>query len=180
MKPRTILLVLLALVCGVSAAVGVNQLNHSAAPAEKDTVSVVLASQDIPRGGALTTENCTLRQWPAADLPEGVLTEIEAAINRSVMVPIVKGELVLEGKIASKESGRGLASMIEPGMRAFTIQTPHVAAGVGGMIKPNHKVDVLLTTRSNSKTDGSGGGATTTLLQNVLVMAVDRHDEHVL
>ena len=64
MKPRTILLILLALVCGVSAAVGVNQLNRSAAPAEDDTVPVVLASQDIPRGGVLTPENCKIRQWP--------------------------------------------------------------------------------------------------------------------
>lgn len=175
MKPRTILLILLALVCGVSAAVGVNQLNRpTTAEADADTVSVVLVSQDIPRGGVLTPENCAVHQRPAVDLPEGYIAEIEAAIDRSVIVPMVKGEPVLEVRIASKEAGRGLAAMIEDGMRAFTIQTTHVAAGIGGMIEPNDKVDVLLTTRSNSKVDGSGGGATTTLLQNVQVLAVDR------
>ena len=175
MKPRTILLILLALVCGVSAAVGVNQLNGPEAPAtEGDTVPVVLASQDIPRGGVLTAENCAVRQWPKDLLPTGAITDMEAAIDRSVVVPMVKGEPVLEAKIAGKESGRGLASMIPTGMRAFTIQTPHVAAGVGGFIMPGNKVDVLLTTRSTNKSDGSGGGATTTLLQNVQIMAVDR------
>lgn len=175
MKPRTLLLVVLALVCGVSAAVGVNQLNRPKdTTASPDTGTVVLAKTDIPRGGVLTAENCTVGEWPKNLLPSGAITKLEDAVDRSVMVPMVKGEPVLEGKIADKQAGRGLASMVRLGMRAFTIQTPHVAAGVGGFIMPDNRVDVLLTTRGHGINDGTGGGATTTLLQNVEVLAVDR------
>ena len=62
--------------------------------------------------------------------------------------------------------------MIPSGMRAFTIRTPHVAAGVGGFILPGNRVDVLLTTSGSGPNDVTGGGATTTLLQNVEVLAV--------
>jgi pilus assembly protein CpaB len=173
MKPRTVLLVLLALVCGVSAAVGVNQLNTVQSSAKDATVSVVLATQDVQRGDLLTAENCALKSWPKSLLPEGAVTQLENALERTVMVPLVKGEPVLDGKITGKEFGKGLAAMIPPGMRAFTIQTPHVAAGVGGFILPGNNVDVLLTTHTNQP-DGSGGAATTTLLQNVQILAVDR------
>ena len=39
---------------------------------------------------------------------------------------------------------------------------------------PDNRVDVLLTTRDHGIDNGTGGGATTTLLQNVEVLAVDR------
>jgi Flp pilus assembly protein CpaB len=53
-------------------------------------------------------------------------------------------------------------------VRAVTIQVPNVAAGVGGFVLPGRKVDVLLTV-------GEGPGRrTTTLLQNVEVLAVDQ------
>ena len=61
--------------------------------------------------------------------------------------------------------------MIPDGMRAFTIQTPHVAADVGGFIMPGNHVDILLTTCTGND-DTAGGGVTTTLLQNVQVLAV--------
>jgi pilus assembly protein CpaB len=47
-----------------------------------------------------------------------------------------------------------------------------VAAGVGGFILPGNKVDVLLTTSNTGADDRTGGGATTTLLQNIAVLAV--------
>ena len=54
------------------------------------------------------------------------------------------------------------------GMRAFTIHTPSVASGVGGFVLPGNKVDVLLTM------DGKRGSITTTLLQNLEILAVDQ------
>jgi pilus assembly protein CpaB len=53
-------------------------------------------------------------------------------------------------------------------MRAFTIHTPSVASGVGGFILPGNKVDVLLTM------EGKYGSITTTLVQNLEILAVDQ------
>jgi pilus assembly protein CpaB len=61
-------------------------------------------------------------------------------------------------------------------MRAFTIHTPSVASGVAGFVMPGDHVDVLLT-MNGEHNDGTGGGSTITLLQNIEVMAVDQRIE---
>lgn len=173
MSPRTIVVALLALICAGSAMFAVNQIiTARPTPTEVNTVPVVIAARDMPRGSQLSEASLTVQQWQAEHAPAGALQSIEQAKERSTMTPIFRGEPILDNKLASRESGRGLASMIEPGMRAFTIQTPHVSAGVGGFLMPDDKVDVLLTTTGGGPDDRTGGGATTTLLQNVTVMAV--------
>jgi len=106
-------------------------------------------------------------------VPAGALTvTVESVVDRAVVVPLVKGEPILEEKLADKAAGRGMAAIVPKGMRAFSIQTIHAAAGVGGFILPGNRVDVLLTTSSSGRDDPTGGGATTTLLQNIEVLAV--------
>lgn len=173
MKIRTVLVVVLALICGASAMVGVSQLTsqHEDAPIV-ETEAVVIMSKNMPRGSVLSPEVVTVAQWPKGSAPQGALQTVEETDGRSVLVPLVAGEPVLQAKLASKDAGRGLAAMIPRGMRAFTINTSHVAAGVGGFILPGNHVDVLLTTTSSGSQDPTGGGATTTLLQNVQILAV--------
>ncbi len=172
MKSRTLILVVLALICGASAVVGVNQLTQGKEDSTVATVSVVTAAKDMPRGSVLSAHVLTVSQWPVGSAPAGALTNVEEAIGRAVFVPLVKGEPLLESKLASKDAGRGLAAMIPKGMRAFTIRTSHVSAGVGGFIMPGNKVDILLTTNGSGPNDITGGGATTTLLQNIEILAI--------
>ena len=61
----------------------------------------------------------------------------------------------------------------KPGMRAFTIHTPSMSSGMAGFAMPGDHVDVLLTMSGDDK-DGTGGGSTMTLLENIEVMAVDQ------
>ena len=172
MTSRTLILVVLALICGASAVVGVNQLTQGKEVSTVATVPVVIAAKDMPRGSVLSAQVLTVSQWPAGAVPAGALTNVEEANGRAVFVPLVKGEPLLEAKLASKDAGRGLAAMIPKGMRAFTIRTSHVSAGVGGFIMPGNKVDILLTTNGSGPNDTTGGGATTTLLQNIEILAI--------
>jgi len=176
MKPRTMLVLVLALVCGGSAAVGVSQMGaQRRASADRETTPVLVAKADIARGSVLKEEDLDLRQWPTALAPAGAVGSLDQAVDRVNLVPLAEGEAVLASKLAAEDSGIGLAAMIPHGMRAFTIDTPHVAAGVGGFLMPGDKVDVLLTTRSRGQHDTTGGGTTTTLLQNLQVLAADKY-----
>src|SRR5262249_6360669 len=57
----------------------------------------------------------------------------------------------------------------------FTISTTTHASGVAGFIIPHSRVDVLLTvTRTGGQTDPTGGGQTSTLIQDVEILAVDQ------
>jgi len=174
MKTRTLLVIILALVCGAAAAIGVDQLRQRAiASSQVEMTTVLVASVDVSRGAMVTPDVVKVHNWPKSMVPTGAISNIDDAIDRAVIVPLVRGEPISESKLADKNAGRGLAAMIPVGMRAFTIHTPHVAGGVGGFIQPGNRVDVLLTTRTN-KNDETGGSATTTLLQYVQILAVDQ------
>jgi pilus assembly protein CpaB len=166
------LISVLALVFGGSAAVGVNQFIKS--PPRTEVVSVVVAAGDIPRGQTLTADLLKTRDFPKDFVPAGAITKPEDAIDRTVAIPLSKEDAVLDNKVTPKGAGRGMAALIPRGMRAFTILVPNVASGVAGFMLPGNKVDVLLTLAANGPADLTGGGSTTSLLQNVEILAVDQ------
>jgi pilus assembly protein CpaB len=175
MRSQTVLIVAMALVFGGSAAFGVYMVvkrSTGAAPAE--LVAVVVAAVNIPRGGTITAEQIKTRNFPKDLAPQGVLVRLEDAVDRVALQPLADNEPVLDVRLAPKGSGRGLAALVPSGMRAFTIQTPNVAAGVAGFVLPGNKVDVLLTMSDMGGDDQTGGGVTTTLLQNLEILAVDQ------
>lgn len=174
MSVKTIVVVLLAVVCGLSAAWGVNQFSRSAdATVLPKTAPIVVAKTEIPRGRMLVAEDVEIRQWPGSAIVRGSLSKMEDVVDRAALTPLVVGEPVLEGKLAAKNSGRGLAALVPNGMRAYTIQASRVASNVAGFILPGNRVDVLLTLRGRHG-DDTGGGSTTTLLQAVEILAVDQ------
>ncbi len=174
MSVRSALVVGLALVFGGSAAVGIQTLRSQGLALNGETVPIVVAASDIPRGATLSSDLLKVRTCPRDLVPEGALMRVEEVVDRVLFSPLVKDEAILEAKLAVKGAGRGIAALIPKGMRAFTIQTPNVATGVAGFILPGNKVDVLLTVSSVSANDETGGGSTTTLLQNVEILAVDQ------
>ena len=177
MNLRTLSVTLLAIICGASAAIGVNQFNKRRGVASVETVSVVVAATRLARGSVLSDDVVKLQQWPKNMLPVGAVTDVEAVTDRTLIGRAIPGEPILEGKLAPEGAGRGLAAMIPSGMRAFTIRTANVAAGVAGFILPGNRVDVLFTMTGSSAGSRSGGAVTTTLLQNMEILAIDQHLE---
>jgi pilus assembly protein CpaB len=172
-SPRTVLITILALVFGGSAAVGVNSFIKNPPAVKPDVVPVVVAAVDIPRGGSVTSEQIKTRDFPKDLVPPGAITKVEDAIERAVFIPLMKDDTLLENKLAPKGAGRGLAALIPKGMRACTITTT-LSSGVAGFVLPGNKVDVLLTIANVGPTDVTGGGSTTTLLRDVEILAVDQ------
>lgn len=175
MNVKTLVLCASAILCGGAAMVGVNRLNRPSATPSVESTPIIVASVDVPRGAMLTEEMVTLRDWPTGLAPTGAYQKVEDVVDQAVRYPLIAGEPVLQRKLAGEGSEADLASLVPKGMRAFTINTPHVAAGVGGFILPGNSVDILLTTTSSGVNDRTGGGATTTLLQNVKILAVAQH-----
>jgi pilus assembly protein CpaB len=170
MKMRAILVLVLALICGVSAAVGVSRLRQSSGV---DTASVVIARGDIPRGRTLTEDQVELRDWPSSMIPRHAVQKIEDIVGREAAVPIVAGDVLSDTKLAGKDAGRGVAALVPSGMRAYTIQTSKAASNVAGFVLPGNRVDVLLSLHGNFL-DENGRGSCTTLLQGVEILAVDQ------
>jgi pilus assembly protein CpaB len=170
-SPRSGLIMIWALAFGGSAAVGVNKyMTNKPGVVYRgvETVPVVVAAVDIPRGASITAGLVKTRDYPKGILPSGTLAKVDDVLDRAVFIPLMKDEPVLDGKLAPKGSKRGMAALVPSGMRAFTIHTPSVASGVAGFVLPGNKVDVLLTM------EGKRGSITMTLLQNLEILAVDQ------
>jgi len=140
----------------------------STAPQQRDVVRIVAAAKDLPTGKRLEASDLKLISIDRKDLPKGAFLKVADIVDRATSVPIAGSEPVLNAKLASKGSGDGITALIEPGMRAVSVQVNEIS-GVSGFIQPGTRVDVLFT-----RVFSNGDAATTTILQNVKVIAYGR------
>lgn len=134
----------------------------------RDLVYAVAAARDLPAGNRIQPDDLKLVALERKDLPKEAFLKNSEVVDRAVAVPVAASELVLSGKLAAKGSGEGLTALIEPGTRAISVQVNEIS-GVSGFIQPGTRVDILFT-----RVFSNGDAATTTILQNVRVIAYGR------
>src|SRR5271170_1041749 len=127
---------------------------------------VIVAADDIQVGARIEEHDVRIAKFPATGLPAGVFAKRSQVLGRGVIIPISRGEFILPSKLAPENAGSGLPSLIPPGMRAVSVRVNEVVS-VAGFVGPGTRVDVLLTGTPN----GSSESQTTTVLQNVAVIA---------
>ena len=132
-----------------------------------DTRDVVIATKALAVGVTLKPADVRLHKVPVDQFPKGAFSKVEEVIDRPVVSNILMDEPVLEGRLALRGSGLGLAPIIPVGMRAVSVRVTDVA-GVAGFVLPGLRVDVLVTGRPPGSENGS---VTTTCLQNILVLS---------
>lgn len=137
------------------------------------TVTVVTAARPLSFGTRLTRSDFVERHVPAASAPLNVYHTIDSIFSggqvQILQTKLGEGELVVPGKILQTDQRPALAMLLPEGLRAVTIRVNEVR-GVGGFVKPQDRVDVLLT--DNAKEEGTDQRTTRVLLQNVLVLAI--------
>lgn len=139
----------------------------SAPPAaQEEKVDLVVAARPLTVGMTLTAEDVKLIKVLPAAFPKGGFSKIEDVAQRPVILNILLEEPVLEGRLAPKGSGSGLAPVIPPGMRAVSVRVTDVV-GVAGFVQPGLKVDVLVTGRPPR----GEAPMTSTVLQNIMVLS---------
>jgi pilus assembly protein CpaB len=174
MNVRTLIVGTLAIVSGLSAMFLVQALRrpNSGGPIIERS-QVIFATADVKPGELIQEGMIEIRDVPKTDIPEDAIVKGADAIDRAAMTTIDKGDMLRQKKLADKGAGRGMNVTIPPGMRAFTITTPSFSSSLAGFILPHNKVDVLLTVNVQGGNENETGGViTSTLLQNVEVIAV--------
>lgn len=131
-----------------------------------DVRDVIVAARPLGVGATIKTTDIKISKLPATAFPKGAFSKPEEVIDRPVTAAILLDEPVLEGRLAARGSGVGLAPIIPVGMRAVTVRVNDVA-GVAGFVLPGMRVDVLVTGRPPEM----NGVVTTTCLQNILVLS---------
>jgi len=106
---------------------------------------VVVALQDVSEGRSIEPASVTVAQWPVGTVPAGAFTSIDSVVGRVTRIDVFKGEVIVPGRLAPNGTGPGLQVKITPGKRAIAVRIDDVA-GISGMIQPNSRVDVMVTT----------------------------------
>lgn len=152
MRNRIFAVLVLAIIAGGGLAYGTyNVINaQPVKTVAARTQPVVVASADLALGTELKKEDLTVINFPEGQAPEGSFSSPSEVLGRGIIVPIVKNEPVLKAKLASKEAGFGLPTVIPDGMRAVSVRVNEVI-GVAGYVLPGTRVDVLATASPTSQ-----------------------------
>lgn len=128
---------------------------------------VLVAARTVEFGRTLEQADVQVVKWPADLLPKGVLGDPRKAVGLVASQKLIAGEPLLSERLVERLTGSALSAMIAPNMRAITVRVNDVA-GVAGFLLPGNRVDVFGTRKTN------GSATTTTVLENVKVLAVDQ------
>jgi pilus assembly protein CpaB len=109
------------------------------------------------------------------------LLDPEEVLGRVPRERILTDEWIRSDRLASPRAGLGLSAVIPQGMRTVSVDISDGAA-LRGLLEPGSAVDVLATLESEEPVQPGGvvRSVTRTILQGVLVIAVDDRLERVL
>ena len=145
----------------------------SASAARPPHGHIVVAAESLAYGAAVTAENVTEIPWSTNTLPEGAFATKEDLLDggrRIVLSPLKRGEAVLRSKITGPGQRGSLATLLDEGKRAVTVQVDDVR-GVAGFVLPGDFVDIVVIADEVSNRRQSYSDI---LLERVKVLAIDQ------
>ena len=135
---------------------------------------VLVASQPLQPGDALTPAQVHWEKWPSSSIDPSFITQKDSpdlnlvVQGMVVRAPMVAGEPLSAGKYVKGSASSFMAATLQPGMRAVAVQVS-IATVAGGFIQPNDRVDIILTRKISEKVINSR-----TILSDVRVLAIDQ------
>jgi len=163
---KAFMLLALALVFGIAAAV--YAARWIAQRGTLQSTKVVVAAMDIELGSRLNPQMLTQVEWPSESVPAGAFTEVKDLQDRVAKVGLLRGDAVVDRKLAPAGTRGGLSAVIAEGKRAMTVRVNDVV-GVAGFALPGNYVDVMVNMQQGA---GSNDPISRTVLEQVLVLAV--------
>jgi len=174
MRPKSLLLLALALGCGLIASIGISQVldSNGKGTAAVETVPIYVALKNINLGDPIDDTLVSLQEWPKDKVPVGSISKWEDIEERRPRTVIFEGEPLLEGKLLVKGQTHDPIAGIPEGMRLKTVSVD-ARKSAAGLLSPGDRVDVQLYVQRNEAL-GLAYPFTKIILQNVRVYAVDQ------
>lgn len=188
MRQRTVIFVILAAVFGLGTFyfarswVSKERVDTAqpVAAVEKPSVSILVATRDLPTGSFIRPEDLRWQVWPEGQVADQYLLKdkdtAEALSGAVVRTRIVAGEPVTNNRVI-KPGDRGfLAAVLTPGMRAVAVPVTAVS-GVAELIFPGDHVDIILSHQVKivmADAKEVGAFASETVLTDVRILAIDQ------
>ncbi|ARE35494.1 MULTISPECIES: SAF domain-containing protein [Rhodococcus] len=114
-----------------------------------DTVAVVVSSRDLTPGQVIADSDVEMREIDSKQLPEGVVSDTDLVVGRTVAGPIRSGETVTDVRVLSPR----LAGLSVGTDDARIVPVRLADAAVADMLRSGDVVDVLTVGPDTSRPD---------------------------
>lgn len=175
MKMKSLILIIIALGCGLVASIGISQVmsKGGGGSAAVETVQILVAKAEISINDKLDANSVQLEEWPAAKIPEGAARSLEEVENKYALGRFYKGEPVLQSKVT--DTPGTVNSKIPDGYRSLPVLVDEDT--VMEAVSPGDCVDVMVFLRRNEDIRKT---AVHTILKNVRVFSKGAQTERVV
>jgi len=168
MKQKNMILVAVAVACGLVAAVLTSQISAGNKTKSEETVPVLVAAKDLPVGTWLKKdtihEYVEVRDVPAASAPQVFVGNLEDLADKRVVRTMRKGD-----SFNPKDVSKSAAIAPPDGYGMMSIPCT-LDETVTGFVQPGSKVNILASIPSKRQNDRA---TVVTFLHDMLVLAID-------
>ncbi|MCI0378996.1 MAG: Flp pilus assembly protein CpaB [Gemmataceae bacterium] len=172
MKPKTLILMVVAVACGLGASYMTSRLlAERQQSADQETVTVLVARKNIDQGQPLKNFDDLFQDkaYIKGEEPRNAITKVEELKNKMLKRSLRAGDFITPEDLHSDKDA-GIAWALSNGFRAIGIRVNMEASAAGFASLPMSRVDIMHTIRRGTDQDSFAH----VLLQNVLVLAVDQ------
>src|SRR5262249_6478198 len=172
MKPKTMILMVVAVGCGLGASYMTSKLlaDRNAKQPEVQTVPVLVAKTRIPGWQPIKEpeKQFEVKLFPVDVAPKKAISNFADLKDQRLNKPIDETKPITQDDVLTAEQ-KPLVDTLPAGQRAVAIKVTTEGV-VGGFVLPGSRVDVFCTMRGAEASSNM-------ILQNMLVLAVDTNSE---
>ncbi len=175
MRPKSLILLALALGCGLAASIGISRVmdaNANRPAVQLETTPIYVALHNINLGDPIGAGMVALEEWPASKAPKGSISKLEDLEGRRPRTTIVAGTPILEAQLLAQGETADPVANIPDGYRLSTISV-NAEKVAAGLLSPGDRVDVQLFMAASQR-DGVPVATTRVILQNIRVFAIEQ------
>lgn len=171
MKPKTMVLLVLAVTCGLGASYMTSRLLAERTQEAPETVRVLVARKDLATGSSIKNpqELFVPKEFVRGTEPKDAIESFDNLKGRILRQRLREGDHVRPEDLMSEKDSLMQANL-PPGHRAIGLRVSIESIAGGFAALPMSHVDIISTVRKNDDKSTHS----TTLLQNVLVLAADQ------
>src|SRR5581483_7091151 len=171
MKPKTLILMAIAIVCGLGASYMTSRLLAERQSTDAEKVKVLVARKNLNMGDSLKVpdEMFEEKEFLRGQEPRGAIDSFEALRNRILKRPLRGGDFVTNEDLFGEKDPVGIYGTLPPGFRAVGVRVDMEAIAGGFASLPMSRVDIISTVRRNDDKNSYSQ----ILLEDVLVLAAD-------
>ena len=129
------------------------------------TTKVVQAAANIPLGATIAASQVTVATVDVSAAPAGAFSDPAQVVGRIARQPITTGATITTADFASGNTAQGdqIVKALKAGYRAISVRVDQ-DSGVGTLIQPGDRVDVVLGIKIQVYVPPTGGGAASSQL----------------